>query len=56
MTYPHSPQSLDLSAAAAGMFENGGSELVLHFVSQCNRNLTELLEQQHKLVQLGSTE
>lgn len=49
-------KSLDLSAAAAGMFENGGSELVLHFVSQCNRNLTELLEQQHKLVQLGSTE
>ncbi|XP_056381308.1 ubiquinone biosynthesis protein COQ9, mitochondrial [Hyla sarda] len=49
-------KSLDLSAAAAGMCENGGSELVLHFVSLCNKNLTELLEQEHKLVQLGSAE
>ncbi|KAM4018384.1 ubiquinone biosynthesis protein COQ9, mitochondrial [Anomaloglossus baeobatrachus] len=49
-------KTLDLSAAAAGMFQNGGSELVLHFVSVCNKNLTELLEQEHKLVQLGSTE
>ncbi|XP_066440257.1 ubiquinone biosynthesis protein COQ9, mitochondrial [Eleutherodactylus coqui] len=49
-------KSLDLSSAAAGMFENGGSDLVLHFVSLCNRNLTELLEEEHKLVQLGSTE
>ncbi|XP_071973011.1 ubiquinone biosynthesis protein COQ9, mitochondrial [Engystomops pustulosus] len=49
-------KSLDLSAAAAGMFENGGSELVLHFVALCNRNFTELLEQEHKLVQLGSAE
>ncbi|XP_075694348.1 ubiquinone biosynthesis protein COQ9, mitochondrial isoform X2 [Rhinoderma darwinii] len=49
-------RSLDLSAAAAGMVENGGSELVLHFVSQCNRNLTELLEQEQKLVQVGSSE
>ncbi|CAN2389317.1 Ubiquinone biosynthesis protein COQ9 [Pristimantis euphronides] len=49
-------KSLDLSAAAAGMFENGGSELVLHFVSLCNKNLTELLEQEDKLVQLGSAE
>ncbi|XP_077145137.1 ubiquinone biosynthesis protein COQ9, mitochondrial [Ranitomeya variabilis] len=50
-------KSLDLSAAAAGIFPNGGSaELVLHFISVCNKNLTELLEQEHKLVQLGSTE
>ncbi|XP_040265202.1 ubiquinone biosynthesis protein COQ9, mitochondrial [Bufo bufo] len=49
-------KSLDLSSAAAGMFENGGSELVLHFVSLCNRNLAELLEQEHKLVQVGSAE
>ncbi|XP_073515972.1 ubiquinone biosynthesis protein COQ9, mitochondrial isoform X2 [Phyllobates terribilis] len=50
-------KSLDLSAAAAGIFPNGGGvELVLHFISVCNKNLTELLEQEHKLVQLGSTE
>ncbi|KAM3918233.1 ubiquinone biosynthesis protein COQ9, mitochondrial [Leptodactylus fuscus] len=48
-------KSLDMSAAAAGMFENGGSELVLHFVSMCNKNLRDLLEQEHKLVQLDST-
>ncbi|KAM4721396.1 ubiquinone biosynthesis protein COQ9, mitochondrial [Rhinophrynus dorsalis] len=49
-------KSLDLSAAVAGMFEDGGSELVLHFVSQCNQQLTEQLEEEHKLVQLGSAE
>ncbi|XP_069824741.1 ubiquinone biosynthesis protein COQ9, mitochondrial [Dendropsophus ebraccatus] len=49
-------KSLDLSVAVAGMFENGGSELILHFVSMCNKNLTEILEQEHKLVQLGSSE
>ncbi|KAG8437256.1 hypothetical protein GDO86_008094 [Hymenochirus boettgeri] len=49
-------KSLDMSAAAAGMFEDGGSELVLHFVTQCNLQLTELLEEQHKLVQLGTAE
>ncbi|CAJ0949400.1 unnamed protein product [Ranitomeya imitator] len=42
-------KSLDLSAAAAGIFPNGGgAELVLHFISVCNKNLTELLEQEHK--------
>ncbi|XP_069073420.1 ubiquinone biosynthesis protein COQ9, mitochondrial [Pleurodeles waltl] len=49
-------KSLDLSAAAAGMFNNGGSELILHFVSQCNTRLTDLLEEEHKLVQLGQAE
>ncbi|OCT82448.1 hypothetical protein XELAEV_18024978mg [Xenopus laevis] len=49
-------KSLDMSAAAGGMFEDGGSELVLHFVTQCNLQLTELLEKEHKLVQLGTSE
>ncbi|XP_075433171.1 ubiquinone biosynthesis protein COQ9, mitochondrial isoform X2 [Ascaphus truei] len=49
-------KSLDLSVAAAGMFENGGGELVLHFVSQCNAHLAELLEEEQKLVQLGKAE
>uniref|UniRef100_A0A8C4KB75 Ubiquinone biosynthesis protein n=2 Tax=Aves TaxID=8782 RepID=A0A8C4KB75_DRONO len=38
------------------MFHNDGSELILHFVSQCNTKLSELLEQEQKLVQLGETE
>ncbi|KAM6057549.1 ubiquinone biosynthesis protein COQ9, mitochondrial isoform 1-T1 [Chlamydotis macqueenii] len=49
-------KTLDLSAAAAGMFHSDGSELVLHFVSQCNTKLSELLEQEQKLVQLGKAE
>ncbi|XP_063801862.1 ubiquinone biosynthesis protein COQ9, mitochondrial isoform X2 [Pseudophryne corroboree] len=49
-------KALDLSAAAAGMFGNEGAELVLHFVSQCNRKLVEVLEEEQKLVQLGSAE
>ncbi|KAJ6666216.1 hypothetical protein lerEdw1_001121 [Lerista edwardsae] len=49
-------KSLGLSVAAAGLFQNDGSELVLHFVSQCNSKLSELLEEQHKLVQLGQGE
>ncbi|KAH0619459.1 hypothetical protein JD844_000107 [Phrynosoma platyrhinos] len=49
-------KSLGLSVAAAGLFHNDGSELVLHFVSQCNTKLSELLEEQHKLVQLGQAE
>ncbi|OCT84701.1 hypothetical protein XELAEV_18022857mg [Xenopus laevis] len=49
-------KSLDMSAAAAGMFEDGGSELILHFVTQCNLQLTELLEKEQKLVQLGTSE
>ncbi|NXE54976.1 COQ9 protein, partial [Casuarius casuarius] len=49
-------KTLGLSVAAAGMFHNDGSELILHFVSQCNTKLSELLEQEQKLVQLGETE
>ncbi|NWI15354.1 COQ9 protein, partial [Crypturellus soui] len=49
-------KTLGLSAAAAGMFHNDGSELVLHFVSHCNTKLSEQLEQEQKLVQLGETE
>ncbi|KAJ7312124.1 hypothetical protein JRQ81_006466 [Phrynocephalus forsythii] len=49
-------KSLGLSVAAAGLFHQDGSELVLHFVSQCNAKLSELLEEQHKLVQLGQAE
>ncbi|XP_050760199.1 LOW QUALITY PROTEIN: ubiquinone biosynthesis protein COQ9, mitochondrial [Gymnogyps californianus] len=49
-------KTLGLSVAAAGMFHSDGSELVLHFVSQCNTKLSELLEQEQKLVQLGEAE
>nr|XP_008174830.2 ubiquinone biosynthesis protein COQ9, mitochondrial isoform X2 [Chrysemys picta bellii] len=49
-------KSLGLSVAAAGMFHNDGSELILHFVSQCNSELSNLLEEQQKLVQLGQAE
>ncbi|NWZ18790.1 COQ9 protein, partial [Asarcornis scutulata] len=49
-------KTLGLSGAAAGMFHNDGSELILHFVSQCNTKLSDLLEQEQKQVQLGKTE
>ncbi|KAM8799430.1 ubiquinone biosynthesis protein COQ9, mitochondrial [Eudromia elegans] len=49
-------KTLGLSAAAAGMFHSDGSELVLCFVSRCNTKLSELLERQQNLVQLGETE
>ncbi|KFV40044.1 hypothetical protein N341_08699, partial [Tyto alba] len=49
-------KTLGLSVAAAGMFHSDGSELVLHFVSQCNTKLSELLEQEQKLLQLGKAE
>ncbi|XP_014803417.1 PREDICTED: ubiquinone biosynthesis protein COQ9, mitochondrial [Calidris pugnax] len=49
-------KTLGLSVAAAGMFHSDGSELILHFVSQCNTKLSELLEQEQKLVQLGEAE
>ncbi|XP_072278832.1 ubiquinone biosynthesis protein COQ9, mitochondrial [Pyxicephalus adspersus] len=49
-------KALDLSVAAAGMFESGGSELVLHFVSECNARLAQLLEEEQKVVQLSSAE
>lgn len=49
-------KTLGLSSAAAGMFSNGAGDLVLHFLSQCNSKLSEHLEEQHKLVQLGQVE
>lgn len=49
-------QSLGLSSAAASMFGNDGSELILHFVTQCNTQLTRVLEEEQKLVQLGQAE
>uniref|UniRef100_A0A8D2DMM5 Ubiquinone biosynthesis protein n=1 Tax=Sciurus vulgaris TaxID=55149 RepID=A0A8D2DMM5_SCIVU len=42
-------QSLGLSSAAASMFGNDGSELILHFVTQCNARLSHELEEQQKL-------
>ncbi|CAD7682161.1 unnamed protein product [Nyctereutes procyonoides] len=39
-------QSLGLSSAAASMFGNNGSELILHFVTQCNARLTHGLEEE----------
>ncbi|XP_011920493.1 PREDICTED: ubiquinone biosynthesis protein COQ9, mitochondrial isoform X1 [Cercocebus atys] len=49
-------QSLGLSSAAASMFGKDGSELILHFVTECNARLTRLLEEEQKLVQLGQAE
>uniref|UniRef100_A0AC11ATH2 Coenzyme Q9 n=1 Tax=Ovis aries TaxID=9940 RepID=A0AC11ATH2_SHEEP len=42
-------QSLGLSSAAASMFGNDGSELILHFMTQCNARLTRVLEEEQKL-------
>ncbi|KAM9301963.1 ubiquinone biosynthesis protein COQ9, mitochondrial [Gastrophryne carolinensis] len=49
-------KSLELSVAAAGMFQSSGSELVLHFISQSNAKLTHMMEEEHKRVQLGHAE
>nr|XP_028696659.1 ubiquinone biosynthesis protein COQ9, mitochondrial isoform X4 [Macaca mulatta] len=49
-------QSLGLSSAAASMFGKDGSELILHFVTECNARLTRMLEEEQKLVQLGQAE
>ncbi|XP_049642105.1 ubiquinone biosynthesis protein COQ9, mitochondrial [Suncus etruscus] len=49
-------QSLGLSRAAASMFGSDGGELILHFVTQCNSKLRNLLEEEQKLIQLGQTE
>lgn len=38
------------------MFNNGAGDLVLHFITQCNSQLTEILAEQHKQVQLGQAE
>uniref|UniRef100_A0A2R8ZI93 Ubiquinone biosynthesis protein n=1 Tax=Pan paniscus TaxID=9597 RepID=A0A2R8ZI93_PANPA len=42
-------QSLGLSSASASMFGKDGSELILHFVTQCNTRLTRVLEEEQKL-------
>uniref|UniRef100_A0A7N4NXG5 Ubiquinone biosynthesis protein n=1 Tax=Sarcophilus harrisii TaxID=9305 RepID=A0A7N4NXG5_SARHA len=42
-------QTLGLSSAAAGMFGNDGSELILHFVTQCNAKLNRVMEKEQKL-------
>uniref|UniRef100_A0A2K6EEN3 Ubiquinone biosynthesis protein n=1 Tax=Propithecus coquereli TaxID=379532 RepID=A0A2K6EEN3_PROCO len=42
-------QSLGLSSAAASMFGDDGSELILHFVTQCNAQLARVLEEEQKL-------
>ncbi|XP_022539569.1 ubiquinone biosynthesis protein COQ9, mitochondrial isoform X2 [Astyanax mexicanus] len=49
-------ETLGLSAASAGMFDNGAGDLVLHFVGQCNAELADILAEQHNEVQLGQAE
>ncbi|XP_077425639.1 ubiquinone biosynthesis protein COQ9, mitochondrial [Vanacampus margaritifer] len=49
-------ETLDLSSASTGMFDNGAGDLVLHFIAQCNSQLRETLAEQHKQVQLGQAE
>ncbi|XP_061577230.1 ubiquinone biosynthesis protein COQ9, mitochondrial isoform X2 [Cololabis saira] len=49
-------ESLGLSSASTGMFDNGAGDLVLHFISKCNSELTEILAEQHNQVQLGQAE
>lgn len=38
------------------MFTNGAGDLVLHFIAQCNSQLTDILAEEHKQVQLGQSE
>ncbi|XP_020311638.1 ubiquinone biosynthesis protein COQ9-B, mitochondrial-like isoform X1 [Oncorhynchus kisutch] len=49
-------ETLGLSAASSGMFQNGAGDLVLHFIAQCNAQLTEQMAEQHNQVQLGQAE
>ncbi|CAJ1057045.1 ubiquinone biosynthesis protein COQ9%2C mitochondrial [Xyrichtys novacula] len=49
-------ETLGLSSASNGMFYNGAGDLVLHFISQCNSQLIEILAEQHNQVQLGQAE
>ncbi|KAJ3596645.1 hypothetical protein NHX12_003049 [Muraenolepis orangiensis] len=49
-------ETIGLSSASTGMFDNGAGELVLHFVAQCNSKLTESLADQHNQVQVGQAE
>ncbi|KTG00263.1 hypothetical protein cypCar_00005807 [Cyprinus carpio] len=49
-------ETLGLSSASTGMFNNGAGDLVLHFVAQCNAQLAETLAEQNNQVQLGQSE
>ncbi|XP_034735442.1 ubiquinone biosynthesis protein COQ9, mitochondrial [Etheostoma cragini] len=49
-------ETLGLSSASTGMFYNGAGDLVLHFLAQCNSQLTDILAEQHNQVQLGQAE
>ncbi|KAK6320318.1 hypothetical protein J4Q44_G00094250 [Coregonus suidteri] len=49
-------ETLGLSAASSGMFQNGAGDLVLHFIAQSNTQLTEQLAEHHNQVQLGQAE
>ncbi|XP_010882376.1 ubiquinone biosynthesis protein COQ9, mitochondrial [Esox lucius] len=49
-------ETLGLSAASSGMFQNGAGDLVLHFIAQCNAQLTEQMAEHHKHIQLGQAE
>lgn len=49
-------QTLGLSSASTGMFNNGAGDLVLHFIAQCNSQLTEILAEQQNKVQLSQAE
>ncbi|XP_078063752.1 ubiquinone biosynthesis protein COQ9, mitochondrial, partial [Mustelus asterias] len=44
---------LNLSPAVTGMFSHGPGDLVLYFVHQCNKQLSEQLAEQHQKVQTG---
>ncbi|XP_067834696.1 LOW QUALITY PROTEIN: ubiquinone biosynthesis protein COQ9, mitochondrial [Heptranchias perlo] len=47
---------LELSPAVYWDVQSRPGDLVLHFVSQCNKQLSQTLTEQHKLVQLGQEE
>ncbi|KAM7414060.1 hypothetical protein PAMA_019059 [Pampus argenteus] len=49
-------ETLGLSSASTGMFYNGAGDLVLHFIAHCNSQLTDILAEQHKQIQLGQGE
>ncbi|KAM7396313.1 hypothetical protein PAMP_019362 [Pampus punctatissimus] len=49
-------ETLGLSSASTGMFDNGAGDLVLHFIAHCNSQLTDILAEQHKQIQLGQAE
>ncbi|KAM5125123.1 ubiquinone biosynthesis protein COQ9, mitochondrial [Mantella aurantiaca] len=49
-------KALELSVAVAGMFPDGDADLVLHFVSESNKRLTQQLEAELRRVQVGDAE